>query len=159
MASPARNAGRRVGPNRCRGVTLLEVLIALVVLSIGLLGLAGLQTASLQFNTVAYQRTQATMLANAIVERMRANREAALNDAFNGGFASPPPDCDPSQDVGGTPALDLAAWRNMLACQLPLGNGAVTRPDANATEFTITIQWDDSRGEQAPMQLAITTAL
>ncbi len=55
------------------GFSLLEVLIALLVLSIGLLGLAGLQTLGLKFNMQSYQRTQAALLAYDIVDRMRAN--------------------------------------------------------------------------------------
>ncbi|WP_126456347.1 type IV pilus modification protein PilV [Sulfuriflexus mobilis] len=56
-----------------RGFSLVEVLVAVFVLAIGLLGLAGLQAKSLQFNYSAYQRSQATMLAYDIIDRMRAN--------------------------------------------------------------------------------------
>ncbi|HLE93281.1 MAG TPA: type IV pilus modification protein PilV, partial [Sulfuricaulis sp.] len=56
-----------------RGFSLIEVLVALLVLSIGLLGLAALQTTSLQYNTGSYFRTQATFLAYDIIDRMRAN--------------------------------------------------------------------------------------
>ena len=56
-----------------RGFNLLEVLIALVVLAVGLLGLAALQNFSLKFNTQSYQRTQATMLIYEMIDRMRAN--------------------------------------------------------------------------------------
>jgi prepilin-type N-terminal cleavage/methylation domain-containing protein len=48
----------------CRGLTLVEILITLLILSIGMLGLAGLQTLSLRFNTSAYYRTQATARAS-----------------------------------------------------------------------------------------------
>src|SRR5690606_22380391 len=141
---------------KCRGLTLLEVLIAVVILSIGLLGLAGLQTTSLQFNTSAYYRTQATAMAYGLADRMRANRQGALTDAYNGGFEDPPPVCDDDQPSGGSPADDLDAWRNLLACQLPDGTGAVTR---SGNEFTITVQWDDSRGEDEPLQFEFTTGL
>ena len=141
---------------RCAGMTLIEVLIALVVFSIGLLGLAGLQTLSLRFNTSAYYRTQATALANGLADRMRANREGALNGSYTADFDDPPPDCDPAADDGGTPADDLAAWRNALACQLPLGTGAVA---SNDNVFTITVQWDDSHGELDPMEFEFSTAL
>jgi type IV pilus assembly protein PilV len=141
----------------CRGVTLIEVLIALVVFSIGLLGLAGLQTVSLRFNTSAYYRTQATALAYGLADRMRANRQSALDGEYNGDFEVPTPDCDPdAADGGGAPADDLAVWRNALACQLPEGNGAIA---SNGTEFTITVRWDDSHGEQDPLEFEFTTAL
>jgi type IV pilus assembly protein PilV len=150
-------------PNReadragCAGITLIEVLIALVVFSIGLLGLAGLQTVSLRFNTSAYYRTQATALAYGLADRMRANRDGALNGLYTADFDDPPPECDPAaDDGGGTPADDLAAWRGALACQLPLGTGAVA---SNGNVFTITVQWDDSHGEQDPMEFEFSTAL
>jgi type IV pilus assembly protein PilV len=141
---------------RHRGVALLEVLIALVVASIGLLGLAGLQTVALQFNTSAYYRTQATALAYGLVDRMRANRQDALNGLYVGGVADPAPACDPNGGGGGSAAADVAAWRNALACQLPDGTGSVA---ANGSAFTITVQWDDSHGTQPPMQFQFTTAL
>jgi type IV pilus assembly protein PilV len=58
------------------GFTLLEILIAILVLSIGLLGLAGLQAASFRYNTDSYLRTQATLLAYDMMDRMRANPAA-----------------------------------------------------------------------------------
>jgi type IV pilus assembly protein PilV len=145
-----------VTPADCRGLTLIEVLIALVILSIGLLGLAGLQTVSLQFNTSAYYRSQATALSYSLADRMRANRQGALANLYNGAFEDPPPACDPAGLTGGAPAQDVAAWRNAIACQLPFGTGAITR---NAAEFTITVQWDDTRGEAAPEQFQFTTVL
>ena len=140
----------------CRGVTLLEVLIALIVLSIGLLGLAGLQTVSLQFSTSALYRTQATALAYGLADRMRSARDASLAGAYNAALLGVPPACDPNAPGGGTPAQDLAAWRNALACELPLGNGQVVR---NGNRFAITVQWDDSHGTEAPIQFVFTTAL
>ncbi len=56
------------------GFTLLEILVAVLVLSIGLLGIAGLQVTGLRFNHSAYARTQATLLAYELADRMRANR-------------------------------------------------------------------------------------
>lgn len=72
------------------GFTLLEVLIALVVLSIGLLGLAGLQLTSLQASNDSYGRTQATILAYDIADRMRANVPAAINGNYIISPGTPP---------------------------------------------------------------------
>jgi type IV pilus assembly protein PilV len=149
------NAGT-APPRRCRGAALLEVLIALVVFSVGMLGLAGLQTLSLQFNTSAYYRTQATALAYGLADRMRANRQDALDGSYDAALEDPPPACAADGGAGGTAAQDLAAWRNALACQLPNGTGAIA---ANGTAFTITVQWDDSHGVLAPMEFDFTTAL
>lgn len=128
------------------GLTLLEVLIAVLILSIGLLGLAGLQTASLRFNTSAYYLSQATALAYDLADRMRANRDAALAGAYNAvDFANPAPACGNAAGGGTIAAQDIASWRNALACALPLGNGDI-EPGANG-RFTIRVRWDESRGE------------
>lgn len=59
--------------NLYKGATLIEVMVALVIVAVGLLGLAGLQATSLQTNSNAEKRTQATIVANDMIERMRAN--------------------------------------------------------------------------------------
>ena len=59
------------------GFTLLEVLVALTILSIGLLGLASMLTKGMRFNHQAYVRTQATYIAYDLIDRIRANRDAA----------------------------------------------------------------------------------
>ena len=141
---------------RCRGLTLVEILIALLVLSIGMLGLASLQTMSLRFNTSAYYRTQATALAYGLADRMRANRQAALNDLYTVAVQNPPPACSVPNGGGTVPQQDIATWRSALACRLPLSTGSVIR---NGNEFTFTVVWDDSQGRDAPMQFAFTTAL
>jgi len=77
--------------NRCQGLTLVEILIALLVLSVGLLGLAAMQTTAVKYTTSANQRTQATALAYDLVDRMRINRLAALNNDYNVAFENPVP--------------------------------------------------------------------
>ena len=142
-------------PRQCRGITLIEVLIALLVLSIAMLGFAGQQIASLRFSNSSYYLTQATVLAHDLAERMRANRDAALAGSYDVALATPPA-CSTSVLGGVTPAADIAAWQNTLSCALPLGAGSVTSSD---NEFTIIVQWDDSRGAAAPLQFEFTTAL
>ncbi len=149
-----RRAG--AGRSRERGLTLEEELVALLIISIGLLGHAGLQTLSLNFNTSAYYRTQATALAYGLADRMRANRTAALAGEYDAPLANPAPDCG-APDLGGTvPENDLATWRMELACRLPFGNGSVQR---NGTDFTFTVQWDDDRDAANPVQFQFTTTL
>lgn len=136
-------------PGRQRGFTMTEVLVTVLILAIGLLGLAGLQSASLRSNHSAMLRSQATVLAYDIVDRMRANRDAAL-------------DGDYDIDLGDTPtgssmvAGDLIAWKGNLDAMLPAGDGAVER---DGTGFTITVQWDDSRGEEDPKVFTLRTDL
>jgi type IV pilus assembly protein PilV len=145
---------------RQTGFTLIEVMVTVVVLAIGLLGLAGLQTTALRFNNSANYRSQATNLAYDMADRIRANRQAALNngdyDAQN--FENPPPDCAVVALAGTLAVQDIQAWRNALACTLPLGTGSIART-AGTNVFTITVQWDDSRGQQPPQQFDMTTEI
>lgn len=135
---------------RQNGFTLIEILVTVIVLTIGLLGLAGLQATSLSFNSTAYQRSQATNLAYDIADRMRANVVAARAGAYdvNFGFAAP----------GGATlaATDLREWRQALINALPAGTGSITQ---NGNVFTVIIQWDDSRGQAAPRQFTTMTEL
>lgn len=123
-----------------RGATLIEVLIAVLILAIGLLGVAGLQITSIQSNHSAYYRTQATVLAEDLADRMRANRTAALGTAYVVNF----PTSSSSNSVSGTQAQkDLAEWLNSLASTLPEGTGKVERDD---TLIIISVRWNDNRG-------------
>ena len=86
-----------VGKSGLRGFTLIELLIAVVVLSLGLLALAGLQINATRSNSEALQRTQATALANDVVDRMRANPERldtyATTDLGGATISDEPADC------------------------------------------------------------------
>ena len=138
------------------GLTLIEVMVALMVLSIGILGLASLQTASLNFNAASAQRTQATVLAYDMADRMRANRQAALAGEYDVAFENPAPACAAPNAVGTVAVQDISTWRMALACRLPQGTGSIAR---NGSEVTLTVLWDDSNGRAAPLQLQFTTAL
>ncbi len=141
---------------RARGFTLIELLIALLVLSLGLLGLAQLQTKAVTFNQDAYLRSQATSLAYDMADRMRANRQAALDGAYDGvDFLDPAPACA-AVDGATVAARDIAQWRRALACALPLGNGRIVR---NGNAITISVSWDASRGAEDPEVLETTTGL
>lgn len=124
------------------GFTLLEVLVAMLILALGLMGLAGLMASSLKNNQSSYQRSMATWLAYDIVDSMRANQ--ANLSSYNLALAASAP--------GGssTSALDLQNWRANLANDLPGGTGSVVfTPTAQAGGtgmVTVIVQWDDSRG-------------
>lgn len=123
--------GPRIPSCLCRGArgsTLIEVLVAVVILSVGLLGLAGLQMISLQSNQSAYTRSQASLLAYDLVDQMRARRTAAEGGAFD----------DNSNDA------DRAAWN--AAVTSVLGAGATGSIVRNGPQIFITIQWNDTRG-------------
>ncbi len=112
----------------------MEVLVATVILSIGLLGLAGLQASGMRVGQSSIYRSQAAQLAYDMVERMR------VNVANAGGYTLALGDAAPS----GTSRAerDLQDWRLRLR-SLPGGTGSVA---VNGTEVTILVQWDDTRG-------------
>jgi type IV pilus assembly protein PilV len=126
------------------GFTLVETLVALVVLSVGLLGVAGLQIFGLRGNMSAASRTQATYFADDIIDRMRANYVVARGpDAAHlqyqvtmGATASSA--ADPIA------LADVTAWLAELQ-QLPSGQGSVS-VDPVTKIATVTIQWVDTRG-------------
>jgi type IV pilus assembly protein PilV len=126
-----------------RGVTLLEVLISILVLSVGLLGYAGLQTVSMKNNTSAFQRSQATMLTYDIVDRMRANKPNLASYSIAMGT------------VGAFP--DVVSWKNNVATALPDGDASIGVDLAG--NATITIQWDDNRDGTDPIEFVTQTAL
>lgn len=134
------------------GAGMIEVLVAIVILSIGLLGLAGLQTAGLKSNQSAGFRSTASMLAYSILDSMRANRVMAREGGYNHSFSE-----DVSSETEAAVPGDVQAWLNELALRLPAGSGAISIDTDN--KVTITIQWDDSRGELAPQQFVMTTRL
>lgn len=122
------------------GVSLLEVLIAVVVLSLGLLGLAGLQVTSLRNNQSALERSNAVMLTYSIVEAMHADRTAVRAGAFNHALGAAAP------TAATFPAQSLASWLDLLRATLgPDASGSIACA-AGSGGCTISIQWDDSRG-------------
>ena len=130
-----------------RGFTLIEVLVAIVVLAIGLLGLAGLQASSLKNNTSAYTRSQAQLLAYDMLDRLRANREGVINGSYDDLLSTTP--SDPSCITSGCSVAQLAQhdafeWSALLSSTLPAGVGRVAGNGAGSV-FTITVMWDDER--------------
>ena len=116
---------------------MIEVLVSIVILSIGLLGYAGLLLKSNKDNLMAFQRSQATIMAYDIIDSMRVNRTAAIAGNYNTSFASTP--------SGGTQVhqVDLLRWKgsNGLLSALPGGAGQIT-VDGNGIA-TVEIRWND----------------
>ena len=121
-----------------RGFTLLEVMVAMLIVSIGLVGLAGLLITGSKNNQSAYHRSQASWMAYDILDRMRANRTLAQNGTYNLTVGATP-------TVTGTALTDLTQWTTQIANALPDGRGGV---NVNATLgiIEVTVRWNDSRG-------------
>ncbi|MGL4230873.1 MAG: type IV pilus modification protein PilV [Casimicrobium sp.] len=142
------------------GFSLLEVLITIVIVAIGVLGVAGMQVTSIKLADLAQTRTTGTILANDIVERIRANRDnvATYATTFGGGIPA------------ATTTLadrDLRAWKQMLADPIrgvPEGDGRIVvdeDPDCTAgcTLVTVTVRWNEARqrGGKALQEFVIRT--
>jgi type IV pilus assembly protein PilV len=122
-----------------RGFTLLEVLIALLVLSIGLLGLAALQTSGLRSNQMATMRTLATQIAYDMTDRMRANPTGMTNLEYVIATNE-----TPAASPATTAEIDLTEWRDQVA-RLPGGLSSITRSAGPPVTHEITVYWDEER--------------
>jgi type IV pilus assembly protein PilV len=128
--------------SRQRGVTLLETMIAVMILAIGLLGVAGLQTTNLKNSQSAHLRTMAVMLTGSMAERIRANADLARTGAF-----ALSETCEAINTTGSIQNVERSQWIN----ELKLALGAVTTScggvyyDSGTRTYTIIVSWDDSR--------------
>lgn len=121
-----------------KGFSLLEILITLLIMSFGLLGISGIIVNSLKNNQSSYARSQASFLANDIIERMRSNRTMAEKSTrpYNLAIGAAPSGTGVAMD-------DLTQWRTNLAAALVSGTGSIAM-DVNK-KVTVIVQWDDSR--------------
>ena len=127
------------------GFTLLEVLIALVVLSIGLLGIAALQGVGLRSSQGAYLTSQASLLAYDMADRIRANPDTVAAGA------TVTTDCTVADT--GLAGADLQEWSCAVEALLPSGEGEITRDRVQdfgvigtIDRYTITMTWEDLQG-------------
>ncbi|HSW13319.1 MAG TPA: type IV pilus modification protein PilV [Solimonas sp.] len=119
---------------RQAGFSMIEVLVAAVLLSIGLLGLASLQTVSLQRGNSASQRVDAVALAYDLLDRMRANRAQAIGGRYVVSVGSIP-------SANTLADQDVIDWKGALNNTLPEGDGAVAM---DGRIVTITIVWKEA---------------
>lgn len=128
---------------RVRGFTLVEVLIALIVMSIGMLGIAGLYVHSMQAGRTSLFRHHAVTLAGDIADRIRANPRAAgtyalagaNNNCVNGGV-----DCTPDEMAQN----DIFLWEQQAADTLPAGTVTIVFDNAPVPPtYQITVQWNE----------------
>lgn len=127
---------------RMRGFTMVETLVALFVLAIGVLGVTALHATSLRGGSSSHYRSQAALVAYDLMDRLRANRNAALNGDYNLAAGDDAPTGD-----GAAPLADddLADWFDSHLSLLP-GGRAVVACAADGI-CTVSVIWNDSRAD------------
>lgn len=142
-----------------KGFTLIEVAVALIVLSVGLLGIAGMQASGMKNTLKSHQRAVAMLQAQDIADRIRANLAGMRTKEYTKAIVSPAPspDCVTSSNTctaAELAATDLYNWDAANAALLPSGAGSIACTDIDAsttatyeegTSCTITVRWDGDR--------------
>lgn len=156
--------------NRMKGFTLIEVMVAVVILAIGLLGMATLMIQSLQSSESAYSRSQATLLAYDIIDRMRSNRVLDASNPYqsyrvsqatiSNDYVLVSPEACPDAAIcsencqGSDKAVnDLAEWCTALTATLPnvIAATAITRNGDN--DYVVQIHWQEPTGDTGNVTL------
>ena len=143
------NHSSACGPPAQRGFSLLEVLVALLLTTLGVFGAIGLQLNALRFSADSAHRAQALLITNDLLERMRANRGALPLYAMTASG-----DC-PEQAAENLPLLqqDRADFARAVTCQLPDGEARVTVEQGVAR---VLVRWSQVRiSEQGPARLQL----
>jgi len=129
----------RHSPARMEGMSLIEVLVSVLILGIGLLGIAAMQSLALRGGQSSLESSQAVMQSTSIIEAMRANRANAASYNTAGMVCAAP-------GGGGLAGADLDAW--IASLKSTIGNDGATCGQITGCPdlCVITVQWDDSRG-------------
>lgn len=167
---PVTRHSRRLGA-RTGGATLIEVLVAMLILAGGILGMNALQTSSLKSNQNSYMRVLANTYSLDIVERMRSNEQATQADVYDDPTPSLTASCLTQAGCSASQmaAHDVAEWEALVAANLPLGAGVVcldSTPndgtpaspacDGAGSTYAVKIWWDDDRSGTAGRNYVMT---
>jgi type IV pilus assembly protein PilV len=138
-----------------QGFSFIEVLVSVVIVSLGLLGVAGTLLTATRSASSSYMRQNAQQYAYDIIDRMRANSTAVT---AGGPYTATPPTSQPSTNCTTTTCSntamatwDLWEWQSLLKLSLPQGKGSVTVVSGadNTVTITVNVQWNDSAGQTA----------
>ena len=164
--------GRQLIHSGQNGVGLLEVLVAMLVLGVGMLGMMGLQSESIRYNHNAALRARAAMMASDMMDRIRANQEhAQTTSSYSVAIGTSTGDCTTSwpdtcegSSKNCSPAQlaswDVAQWKHQLACQLSGGDGSISfADDPSGRIYTITVQLEEMRTEDNTAGTPMTTTI
>ena len=157
---------------RQKGVGLIEVLAALLVTTVGVLGMVGLQSRSLQYNQVAYLRSQAVIIGNDMMDRIRVNRTlAASGNGYVTGLQELtssacdsdhyPASCETASCSSAQMAeYDIRQWKFQMGCQLPDADGTIAIENSDSGPvYVITLQFNETRDPQTLRQVVLRGGL
>ena len=134
----------RIGATGAQGMSMIEVLVSVMVLGVGLLGIAAMQSIALRGGQGSLESSQAVMATNSIIEAMRANRANAAAYVYDGTAS-----CASTPSAAGTLASnDLNLWVTSLKTTI----GSTTSTcgkivSLGGNNYRVTVQWDDSRAD------------
>ena len=162
MNDRLRNRPATPGLRRQRGFNLVEVLVALVILAVGLLGIAALYLDSLRAGRTAIYRTQAINLAADMGDRIRSNRAAVAGYATTYAAAAPAAvgTCETSAGCSATEMAqnDLNRWKALIALLLPGGQGQITVTAGIPNAYVIALRWTEAGADElVTLQLRVET--
>ena len=142
-------------PKHQQGFSMIEVLVALVIIAVALLGTAGLQVHAMKISKSGEFRTQAVFLASDIAERMEANKAAAiLGNYVVATTSAPSASATPCGEVACNAAAlasdDISQWETNIANLLPQASWSITQTTAgNPSTYRILIRWTDRSTDNA----------
>ncbi|WP_210395818.1 type IV pilus modification protein PilV [Motiliproteus sediminis] len=139
------------------GFTLVEILVAVLVLSVGILGLVGLESLAMQSNQEAYFRSQATLLSYELADRMRANPStdySTVTPASHGcvSYTGAATSCSSLQVA----EEDVLNWQAAIAEKLPAGTGSIS---ASGSLLSVNVLWDSNRNGSPDQTFSIKVEL
>lgn len=168
---PITRKGQLVKHGAQSGTTMIEVVVSLLVISFGMLGMAGVQGVSLRGNQNAYYRTMATTFTADIIERMVANKDAVGTGGYDDVAGAATANCFTTTGCTSAQmaAQDVLEWSASVAAALPAGSSVVCL-DSSATDgtaaahacdgtgsiYAVKIWWDDDRDGTADELFATT---
>lgn len=143
--------GKAIGARLQAGASMLEVLISVLILGIGMLGVAALQATALRNSHSSLEQSQAVIQTYAILDSLRANREAAIAGSYD-----MPRTCDVPPSAAGLPAAEQQRWISEL--KAGLGDSACGSITCINDDCEITVEWDDSRASEMDGGLLVAGA-
>ena len=134
-----------------RGITLLESLVAIVVMALGILGILGVQMRTLSDTQTGVRRAQAIRLIEDMGERMKANPSALANlSSYVSNFAASPtvPSCASGCTAANLATYDVAVWKRTVRQSLPLGKASIFvapgEADGNRRQLGVIVAWREN---------------